>query len=147
MSTNSQTTAILNEAFAEVCNRFPTDSENLIMTDILLQVNLESGQLVIYNDDDEEIFSTIVEEWVNIESSSPYEEVAATLRQYIADNVETLDNLGLIKPYSYVLIDDERETICELHLVDDQLIAIDSQTLMENLDKDLDDFFDRLMKD
>lgn len=147
MSTNSQTTIILREAFSSVSNKYPADSENLIMTDILLQVNLESGQLVIYNDDDEEIYSAIVEDWVNINTASPYDQVAATLRQYISDHTEQLDNLGLIKPYSYVLIDDDHETICELHLVDEQLIAIDSQLLMENLDKDLDDFFARLMKE
>ena len=44
-----------------------------------------------------------------------------------------------------MLEDDDREHIAELYLVDDD-IAIIGGELMEGLDKDLDDFFDELMK-
>ena len=69
------------------------------------------------------------------------------LREYIQNHTKELKDLSIIKPYSFFLVDDEKENICELYLVDDDMIVIDSSSLMQNLDKDLDDFFDRLMKD
>jgi hypothetical protein len=45
-----------------------------------------------------------------------------------------------------VLEDDDKETIEELYLVDDDT-AILHEDLMVGLDKDLDDFLDKLLKD
>ena len=147
MSQNTQTLQILNEAFGEIIDKFAAGSDLCLMSDILLQANAESGQLRIYDDDDNEYYSGIVEEWVENKDEDFYDKVGAELKKYIIDHADVLENLSLIKPYSFVLIDDDKETVSELHLVDDQLIAIDSKSLMENLDKDLDDFFDRLMKE
>jgi hypothetical protein len=57
-----------------------------------------------------------------------------------------VENLGIIKPYSFVLEDDDKESIGELYVVDDDTVIIDSE-LMANLDQDLDDFFDKLLKE
>ena len=56
---------------------------------------------------------------------------------------DTIDNLGIMKPYSFVLEDDERGNIAELYLADDDTIIIGGD-LMEGLDKELDDFFKHL---
>ena len=58
---------------------------------------------------------------------------------------DVVENMSILKPYSFVLEDDDKEHIAELYLVDDD-IAIIGGDLMEGLDKDLDDFFDELMK-
>lgn len=147
MSQNNQTQQVLGDGFGKVVRQYPAGSENVIMTDILLQANAENGQFSIYDDDDNEIFSSVVEEWAGNTSEEFYAEVGKTLRDYIQANLAQLENLALIKPYSFILIDDEKETVCELHLVDDKLIVVDSTALMQNLDKDLDDFFERLMKE
>ncbi len=147
MSTNNQTLQILKEGFAEVAGRYAAGSDNVIMTDILLQITAESGLLTIYDDDDEEIYSSVVEEWVGDGTEDYYENVAQTIKAYIQQNASELENLSILKPYSFVLVDDDKETLAELHLVDDQLIALDSVSLMENLDKDLDDFFNKLMSE
>ena len=47
---------------------------------------------------------------------------------------------------SFVLEDDDKETIAELYLVDDETVIIDPD-LMEGLDKDLNDFLENLLKD
>ena len=54
--------------------------------------------------------------------------------------------MSILKPYSFVLEDDDRENLCELYLVDDDTVIIDEE-LMKGLDKDLDDFFAQLMKE
>ena len=51
----------------------------------------------------------------------------------------------MLKPYSFVLIDEDRETVAELHLVDDDLLLLDGN-LMEGLNEDLESFLDNLMQ-
>ena len=67
------------------------------------------------------------------------------LREGIRRNREILDNLPVLKPYSFVLIDEDRETVAELHLVDDDLLLLDGN-LMEGLNEDLESFLDNLMQ-
>ena len=54
--------------------------------------------------------------------------------------------MSILKPFSLVLEDDDKETIAELYVVDDDTVIIDDE-LMAGLDKDLDDFFAQLIKD
>ena len=56
------------------------------------------------------------------------------------------ENLGLLKPFSYVLENDDKETVAELYVVDDDTVIIDEE-LMADLDQDLDNFFQKLLKD
>lgn len=147
MNCASQTLKVIENAFSSICSYFPANSESAIMTDVILQVNGETGSLTIYDDDDNEIFSDIVDEWVGNDSDEFYSSVETLLRDYIHQHSESLKELSIIKPYSFMLVDDEKETISELYLVDDDAIVIDTSSLMKNLDKDLDDFFDRLMKE
>ena len=54
--------------------------------------------------------------------------------------------MSILKPYSFVLEDDDHENVAELYLVDDDTVIIDEE-LMAGLDKDLDDFLTDLLKD
>ena len=72
--------------------------------------------------------------------------ITTTLRNILKRMQDTIDNLGILKPYSFTLENDERENIAELYVADDDTIIIDGN-LMEGLDKDLDSFFDKLMKE
>lgn len=146
MEHNEQTKKIISDGFNSIIARYPAGAEDIVMTDILLQANAETGKFAIYDDCDNEIFSAVVEGWANCQSDNFNEAVEATLREYIGANKDMLEALSIIKPYSFVLVDEDRETVAELHLVDDQLLMIDSVSLMENLDKDLDDFLEKLMK-
>ena len=51
--------------------------------------------------------------------------------------------MSILKPYSFVLEDDDKETIEELYLVDDDTVILQEE-LMAGLNKDLDDFLDHL---
>ncbi len=45
------------------------------------------------------------------------------------------------------MVDENKETVSELYLVDDNMIILESEELMKGLDKDLDDFINRLLAD
>ena len=67
-------------------------------------------------------------------------------RKVLKNESKVIDSYGLLKPFSIVLEDDEKESIAELYISDGDTVII-SGDLMENLDKDLDEFFKELMKD
>ena len=52
--------------------------------------------------------------------------------------------MGILKPYSFVLEDDDKENIAELYVVDDETMII-SGDLMQGLDDDLNDFLKQLL--
>ena len=59
---------------------------------------------------------------------------------------EKIEKMSLLKPYSFVLEDDDKEPIEELYLVDDDTVIL-HKDLMVGLDKELNDFLDKLLKD
>lgn len=154
MSIDSETRQILDEGFGEILRKYPPFQENATMTDILLQVNTDTGLFTILNDDDDEIYSAVIEEWIenSAEEENPDSDTAMiraghALKQYIRNRKEELSNLSLLKPYSFVLVDADKESVEELYLVDDDTIVLDQSTLMQGLDEDLDNFFQKLMKE
>ena len=56
------------------------------------------------------------------------------------------DSLSILKPYSFVMIDDEKETVTELLLMDDDTLMVNDE-LLKGLDKELDDFLEQLLKE
>lgn len=116
------------------------------MTDIHIRVTQETGELTVFNDDDEEITRCIVEQWINNADDNFYEQITPVLRQCIEKNKALVEGMSILKPFSLVLENDDRETVAELYLVDDELVIIDPD-LMEGLDEDLDSFLDKLLKD
>ena len=54
--------------------------------------------------------------------------------------------MSILKPFSFVLENDDKESVAELYLVDDETVIIDPD-LMEGLDEDLDAFLEKLLKD
>ena len=54
--------------------------------------------------------------------------------------------MSILKPFSFVLEDEEKESLEELYLVDDEVVIIDPD-LMAGLDEDLNDFMENLLKD
>lgn len=53
--------------------------------------------------------------------------------------------MTILKPYSFVLVDEEKETIAELLLVDDDTILVNDE-LLKGLDKELDEFLKELLE-
>jgi hypothetical protein len=115
------------------------------MTDIHLRASQDTGEFIAYDDDENEITRGIVESWIDYKEDDFYVIVEQTIRKVIENQKETIDAMGLIKPFAFVLEDDENEHIAELYLVDDNIAIFDTE-LLKDLDKDLDNFWEELMK-
>ena len=51
-----------------------------------------------------------------------------------------------MKPYSFVLVDDDKETVAELMLVDDEDTLLLNDELLKGLDEELDAFLKELLE-
>ena len=144
-----QTIQQVERFIRKVAQKFPaqlSEEDNTVLTDIHVRVSQDSGELLAFDDEDNEITRCVVEQWIDNKDENFYDEVAKTLRDVMRKNSETIDNLGILKPYSFVLEDDDKENLGELYLADDDTIIVGGD-LMENLDSDLDSFLDDLLKD
>ena len=144
-----QTIQQVESFIRKVAQKFPaqlSEEDNTVLTDIHVRVSQDSGELLAFDDEDNEITRCVVEQWIDNKDENFYDEVAKTLRDVMRKNSETIDNLGILKPYSFVLEDDDKENLGELYLADDDTIIVGGD-LMENLDSDLDSFLDDLLKE
>ena len=57
-----------------------------------------------------------------------------------------LDKLAIMKPYSFVLVDEDRETVTELLLIDDEDTLLLNDELLKGLDEELDAFLKDLLE-
>jgi hypothetical protein len=144
MKATEQTLQQVERAFRKVADKFPPEEEAILMTDIHIRVSQDSGELTAFDDDDKEITRCVVEQWIENKDDNFYNDVAATLRSVLNKHKKQVEMMSILKPFSFVLEDDERESITELYLVDDDTVIIDEE-LMSGLDKDLDDFLEKLL--
>lgn len=147
MDTTEQTLQQIGRAIRKVAEKFPESQEASLLTDIHLCVSQETGEMIAVDDDDKEITRCVIEQWIDDKNSDFFEQAASLLRKQLKENAVLVENMSILKPYAFVLENkDERDEQYELYVVDDDTVIIDP-IIMENLDKDLDDFFDNLMKD
>ena len=116
----------LQRALRKAASKFPLETENFPMTDIILQVKQEGGELLIFDDNEEELTRCVVEEWIGDTSEDFYERIQPVLKEAILDIKEEMDSLNVLKPYSFVLFDDDNSAVANLYLVDDDLIQLDN---------------------
>jgi hypothetical protein len=146
MKATEQTLLQIERAIKKIADKYPSSEEASQMTDIHVRITQETGELMAFDDDDNEITRCVVEQWIDNKDDDFYEQIVPIVRRCIEKQKELVDNMGILKPYSLVLEDDDKEHVGELYVADDDTVIIDSE-LMAGLDKDLDDFFENLLKE
>lgn len=137
--------ATIRRALNKVAEKFPPAEEMLPLTDLYIRLKPEGGELLVFDDDDNEVTRCVVEDWIGDTSEDFYDRAAVLLRDELAAMQKTLAGMGLLKPFSFVMQDEEGENLADLYLVDSDRIVLDSE-LMKGLDKDLDSFLRSLME-
>ena len=143
---SEQSVRQVDRLLKKLLQKFPGDEENAIMTDLHLRISPETGDLMAFDDDDNEITRCVVEEWIDNKDDNFYDCAAGLLRERLNGLSADIDGMGIMKPFSFVLENDDKEHISELYVSDDDINIIGGD-IMEGWDKDLDDFFSNLMKE
>lgn len=145
MKATEQTQQQIERFIKKVAQKFPPSHEASVLTDIHIRVIQESGEMMAFDDDETEITRCVVEQWIDNKDEDFYDKVLLILRNQFKRLRKVIDDFGILKPYSLVLENDDKESMGELYLADDDTVIV-SGDLMEGLDKELDDFFNDLMK-
>lgn len=148
MRLSPSSAASLHEVLNEIARRYSSDEDLLVSTDFSFQPFRKEGRLLVLDDNDGEIASIAIPEWADYASETFYDEVAEDLTVAIeAANTEgELERLAVWMPYSFVLVDEEHETVSELLLVDDDTLLV-KKGLMAGLDEELDKFIEDLLRE
>ena len=145
MRATEQTQQQIERFVKKIAQKFPQSHEASQLTDIHIRVTQESGEMMAFDDDENEITRCVVEQWIDNKDEDFYDQVLLILRNQFKRLRKIIDDLGILKPYSRVLENDDKEPMGDLYLADDDTVIV-SGDLMEGLDKELDDFFNDLMK-
>lgn len=143
---SEQTTQQIERFLKKIAQKFPANEDTSLVTDIHVRVSQDSGEMVAFDDDDKEITRCVVEQWIGNTDEDFYDDVERVLHNTIKAFDVLADNLGILKPYSFVLENDDKESVGELYIADDDTVII-GKDLMEGLDSDLDSFLDTLLKE
>lgn len=148
MKLSAQSYSSILVALKKALGRYQSDKDAHFVTDIHLQPLSESGELVVYDDDEQVLARTTVQDWVDCVAEDFYASVELHLKQALEElrKEGTLDRLGIMKPYSFVLIDDDKETVADLLLMDDEETMLLNDELLKGLDEELDAFLKELLE-
>ncbi len=146
MKPTEQALQQIERTIAKVADKYPATVEATQMTDIHFCANQETGELVAFDDDDKEITRTVIEQWIGNVDDDFYDSITSVMRKCLEKQRAMVEQMSVIKPFAFVLEDEEKESIAELYVVDGDTVIIDPE-MMPDLGKDLDEFLDKLLKD
>ena len=113
MKASEQTIQQIERLIKKIAQKFPEEEDPTRLTDIHLRVYQDSGEILAYDDDDEEITRCVINDWIENKDADFYEHATNILRQVLKRHGKLVDKMGILKPFSFVLENDEKESIAE----------------------------------
>lgn len=147
MKQNDSSFSIVRKTIQKALGHFPAGAESETITDIHLQVLQATGNLNIFDDDDRELAHVVIDEWASNENDDFDEQVQSLLISVLHDLKDkgALEQVSIMKPYSFVQIDENKESVGELLLMDDDTLLVNDE-LLKGLDDDLNAFLKDLLE-
>lgn len=146
MEVTQQTQQQIERAITKVVGKY-SQLEEPVLTDIYIQVKQESGEILVYNDDDVELHRCVIEEWIGNTQEDFYSQIVPVLSQCISNMRSVVDSMQIMRPFSFVLIDEEHETVQDIIYIDNEETVILDGKLLEGKDKELEEFLRHLLED
>ena len=144
MSLNKETDKRLQDTIKEMVSRYITATETAV-TDFYIKVNSETGILTVEDDDSNQLTTIHIKEWEGADEKAVYEkELRSVLTRM--QNSGDFDSLNIAKPYSFVLTDDDNQSIVDMLIVDDDTLIL-SEDLLEGFDEEMNDFLKHLLEE
>ena len=144
MSLSRETHDRLQEAIKNMAKEFITAEETKV-TDFHIYVDGNKGNVIIMDDDDNSLARVHILEWEGEQNEEVFEK---ELRNLLAEMHKEgcFDSLNIAKPYSFVLTDDDRQSIVDLLIIDDDTIIL-SEDLLKGFDEEMDEFLKKLLEE
>ncbi|BCI62350.1 MULTISPECIES: hypothetical protein [Bacteroidales] len=137
------------EAFISAIKKANADN-SYSLSDMYVCFKYDDLSLSIYDDMERLLLQTTIDAWEPLKSESVdfNEVVISTLKDVLNSDImkKEFDTVNFVGPFSVILIDEEYEQICELITIDKDNIFLEDD-FFSKIDKELDDFFEKLMSD
>ena len=144
MSLSRETQEMLQSAITKMVNRYISAEESNV-TDFQIRVNGDNGELTIFDDDDNTLARVHINEWEGEHNEAVYEkELQSILAKMHRDGA--FESLNIVKPYSFVLTDDDGQSIVDLLIIDDDTLIL-SADLLEGFDEEMNAFLKELLEE
>lgn len=144
MSLSRETHDRLQNSILKMAKEFITAEETKV-TDFHIYVDGNKGDLTIVDDDDNTLARVHILEWEGEHNEEIFEKELRALLAEMHKNGD-FDNLNIAKPYSFVLTDDDHQSIVDLLIVDDDTIIL-SEDLLKGFDEEMDSFLKKLLEE
>ena len=135
------------EAFISAIKKANADN-SYSLSDMYVCFKYDDLSLSIYDDMERLLLQTTIDAWEPLKSESVdfNEVVISTLKDVLNSDImkKEFDTVNFVGPFSVILIDEEYEQICELITIDKDNIFLEDD-FFSKIDKELDDFFEKLM--
>ena len=144
MSLSRETHDRLQDAIIKMAKEFITAEETKV-TDFHIYVDGNKGDVTIMDDDDNSLARVHILEWEGEHNEGVYEK---ELRSILTEmhNEGQFDSLNIAKPYSFVLTDDDHQSIVDLLIVDDDTVIL-SEDLLKGFDEEMNEFLKHLLEE
>ena len=144
MSLSRETQETLQSAIKKMASKYISAEENKV-TDFHIKVNGENGELAIFDDDDNSLARVHIKEWEGEHNEAVYEkELQNVLTKMHREGA--FDSLNVVKPYSFVLTDEDDQSIVDLLIIDDDTLIL-SADLLEGFDEEMNAFLKELLEE
>jgi hypothetical protein len=148
MSINSaKAQSIIENTFISAIKKL-ISNEGSYFADLYVQTDAESGELQIFDAEENLLDKVVIFNWVNSQEEAFNQTVSAAIKTALTAITEKnlFEHPRFLKPFSVSLVDDNFEVIEELLLIDDDTFR-SGEPLLKNLDADLDNFLKELLPD
>ena len=142
MSLSRETENRLQEVITKMTKEFITAEETKV-TDF--HINVNNGELTIVDDDDNSLARVHILEWENEHNEEVFEKALRGILNAMNERGD-FESLNIAKPYSFVLTDDDKQSIVDLLIVDDDTLIL-SEDLLKGFDEEMNEFLKQLLEE
>ena len=135
---------MLQAAIKKMANNYITAEESTV-TDFHMKVNRENGELTILDDDDKTLARVHIREWEDEHNDAAIEkDLQSELTKMQQQGM--FESLNIAKPYSFVLTDEDDQSIVDLLIIDDDTLMLNAD-LLEGFDEEMNSFLKKLLEE
>ncbi|WP_108821738.1 hypothetical protein [Dysgonomonas sp. Marseille-P4361] len=148
-SANRDAVTLVKDTFQEAIDILAKEYQGSSLTDIFITVDKESGEVAFFDDEENKVAEIVIFNWVDKVDSLDDREVISVLRNATEqlDDEDKFSSLDIYKPFSVNYADENMAVIEELLLINEDSVVELSNDLLDKLDKEFDDFLDKLLKE
>lgn len=147
MSTTTKELQILERLFRSLTQEGSSHLLSRRINDLFVRINPETGEVSLFGDEDELITSTVIFSWVDKVEADHIEAMRQSLRTVVGKLAEAgyWEHEAFERPFSIDLVDEAFTTLEELLFLDNELLQL-TTPLLDNLDEELSQFINDLLK-